>query len=619
MLASVLQEKQWLWLGGMVVFLPVGATEVDAQTPSPTDRPAPRNLVSNGGFERASNFQNLYDGVDAQNNLRVPTYDSLIYSKGASFQNINFSPSVNYVDVNGDGVPDLIVGAPTGHLFWYPNIGTKNQPAFDHGRLVHTRLGPVPHLWVCDWGGNGKQDILYGSIDGMLYHLPNRGSSAEPRWIESMGQPRWLIPIYQDHPGYKMKPLNYQGGKDPIIVGTYAAPCFADWNKDGLSDLIVGEGSYSANSVRIWLNSGSRMNPVFKPEAMFFLAYGEGREQLTPSVYDWNGDGLPDLIVGDRMGQLGLYLGTLESTKDPRKIESIELTKYLSVGGLRQVDGNIVTPHVCDFNGDGMPDILYGTSNGKIKVALGKGDRKDPELETAQEIKGIDFSKDFRTPVNWMRVFSTYFADVPHFADQIGIDTETDEKSGKAQVKEGKNALHFKWYDKFYDWQVVDWEGGWWWYGQSRTWLNTKKSGWYQGVVCLSHTLKPFMLGKEYDLSFWVKGEKAELSTDIYYCQMVENPDLPKGSRPIFYHHHYPTDHVVSPDWKKIRRTYTLQGVRGRSIDIGPNPQDKVTFKTEIDTNNKILVAEGEPVVRFLFITTGEFWLDDVQLTEVVK
>src|SRR5207244_1734575 len=90
--------------------------------------------------------------------------------------------------------------------------------------------------------------------------------------------------------------------------GNLFAPCVVDWNKDGRPDLLIGEGSYSANAVFVLLNQSSASEPKFTDEHRHYLCYGDGREQLAPTVADINGDGEPDVLVGDRLGTVGIYL-----------------------------------------------------------------------------------------------------------------------------------------------------------------------------------------------------------------------------------------------------------------------------------------------------------------------
>ncbi len=160
------------------------------------------------------------------------------------------------------------------------------------------------------------------------------------------------------------------------------------------------ENGAPTNRVHVWLNTGDLNKPTFENDSKVPLAIGDGRKYLTPSVYDWNGDGIPDLIVGDREGRVALYLGTAEAIKDPKNVAPVEFTKFITIGG-REKLGTMLSPHACDYNNDGLPDLLYGTTTGLAMVALGEGRRVDPELVAARPIKGVDVAKDFKQPMGW--------------------------------------------------------------------------------------------------------------------------------------------------------------------------------------------------------------------------
>lgn len=55
-----------------------------------------------------------------------------------------------------------------------------------------------------------------------------------------------------------------------IDVGYYGSPCIADWDGDGLKDLILGQFDYG--KIRFYPNSGTNSAPVFT--AFSFLQAG---------------------------------------------------------------------------------------------------------------------------------------------------------------------------------------------------------------------------------------------------------------------------------------------------------------------------------------------------------
>ena len=96
--------------------------------------------------------------------------------------------------------------------------------------------------------------------------------------------------------------------------GNVFAPCTWDWNADGKEDLLLGEGSYSANNIHLLINQGSGLDrPLTKASVMSWLsAMGSSS---SPTVVDYNGDGAPDLLVAERSGKIAVYLTKGEATK----------------------------------------------------------------------------------------------------------------------------------------------------------------------------------------------------------------------------------------------------------------------------------------------------------------
>jgi len=92
------------------------------------------------------------------------------------------------------------------------------------------------------------------------------------------------------------------GGTD-LQVMAYSVPALADWNADGLPDLVVGEKfDLASGKVRVYLNSGSAGAPVY---GAFFYVQAAGSDLTVPAsgclgayprIYDWNQDGRVDVF-----------------------------------------------------------------------------------------------------------------------------------------------------------------------------------------------------------------------------------------------------------------------------------------------------------------------------------
>ncbi len=568
----------WMLLSGMV-----------GVSAPPDPKPNSRNLIYNGSFERFSTSPNLWDGVDSSGNLKVMRGNSIVLNRetGNSYTPMPFGPSISFVDVNGDGLPDLIVASSLGYLYWYPNVGRKGQPVFQHANLVQTNLGTGARIHAVDWNNDGKVDILFGNIQGDINLLLNQGTATDPKWVSSMGKPRWFPPPPWPHPQIGAQAPKIMEAGQPLNIGNYSAPIFYDWNGDGLPDLICGEGSYSANSISIWLNVGSKSNPSFRSDQKFTLAYGDGHEILAPCVYDWNGDGIPDLIVGDRDGEVLLYLGTKESTAVPNKIAPIELTKLIKIGNDEKMN-YVMSVCVCDFNDDGIPDILYGTAGGTLMVALGSGDRKNPTILPGKAIKGIDLAMDFKQPSNWddAPMIGARESGLPFNTSAPIAQVVSQEDDPASTPRDGKYAFKLSWYDKFFGWFMLENTG--------LPGLN----GYTEGVYAMTTPIIQFTMGKEYELSFWRKGEDMKISYLIYYNEEVPDLKNPKGA-PSLVDHRFTDLVAVNSAWNQYRKTYRLIGTKEKHFDSNGQPS---TGSLEIS-----------------FYGKGTVYLDDVKLVEIMK
>ncbi len=100
--------------------------------------------------------------------------------------------------------------------------------------------GPVERKWgyttlsVVDWNGDGLLDIIYNSIWGKVEWFENTGTKKNPKLAASK-------PIEVEWPGKNPKPAwNWWNPKGKTIATQWrTTPLGYDWNNDGLMDLIM--------------------------------------------------------------------------------------------------------------------------------------------------------------------------------------------------------------------------------------------------------------------------------------------------------------------------------------------------------------------------------------------
>ena len=442
-----------------------------AQAPAQT-APAPgaEAMTDSSRGEVVFTLTNCWDGVDGAGDLRVPVVSALVLSDVGKMVETPVPCYPNFVDMNADGLNDLVVNDTQGFVWIFMNSGVKGKPAFTTGKFVPTFIGWMSKIHVYDWDYDGDNDIIVGTFYGDVVILYNVGSSREPRFHRKMGGPRYLDPTFNiEDPQDRLPQVMI--GKAPMIKGNYMSPWMCDWNKDGKPDLLLGEGTYSANSVRLFVNSGSRNKPVFSEEREFYLAYGEGFEQLVPSVVDYNGDGLDDLIVGTRTGQIRLHKGTKKAIEGRDQLAAmqgklqpaiLEFDGNLKIAG-KEIYERMSAPYPCDWNEDGLFDLLLGSTSGKILIALNTGTRTEPKFDTVTPVKGTDVEKNSLAPATWMAgsiriLWQNFIGGFCNTASLLTCEKEVVLKPGVPAIRPvpgaGEYFMYFRYVHNYPGWMI---------------------------------------------------------------------------------------------------------------------------------------------------------------------
>jgi hypothetical protein len=297
----------------------------------------PDLLVTNAGFVEGSIGVLLGRG---DGTFRpVVTYDS-----GGSL-----AYSVAVADVNGDGKPDLLVA----------------------------NCGPIG-INTCGFG-NGVMGVLLGNGDGTFQPVVTYASggigavSVAVADVNGDGKPDLLV---ANECGTSS---NCLPGSVGLLLGNgdgtfQAATAFevgsaidsiavADVNGDGKQDLLVGGGGEN-NNVGVLLGNG---DGTFQPVVTYSSG---GNTALSVAVADVNGDGKPDLLVGNQCdesincahGLVGVLLGKGDGTFQSAVSYDAGGTGAWSVA-------------VADVNGDGKPDLVIAIAfYNTVAVLLGNGD-----------------------------------------------------------------------------------------------------------------------------------------------------------------------------------------------------------------------------------------------------
>ncbi len=185
-------------------------------------------------------FKKKPNGTYAAGETLKKEVSTLLRGLGPSL-NVGSSSAACMADWNGDGKLDLFIGTGEGEVYWLPNEGTREKPAFS--KTERLKVGSKPVLaetrvagpFVADWDGDGLPDLLVGCGSGAVVWHRNTGTRTQPQLAAG-------VKLVESLPaGWDKDPAVF---KNPKRSAGNAKVCVADWNGDGRQDLIVGDSSY---------------------------------------------------------------------------------------------------------------------------------------------------------------------------------------------------------------------------------------------------------------------------------------------------------------------------------------------------------------------------------------
>jgi len=331
--------------------------------------------ISNDGLVLLTNVGTKEDAWFGEQDINFPNESDPI--------EINIFNTAFFVDVNQDNVSDLIV-APneqsglqtTNHVWHYEANDSGEELTFElksKNFLVDEMLvfGKDAAPIFLDYNLDGLMDILVGSAG-----LTDFGNVRNPRLVllKNVGT--------IDSPSFKLEDDDYLNFSRFVTTSSHYFPAVGDLDNDEDMDLLIGDD----NGFFYFVENIAGPNAVFNfGQPVYEYQNLNPGQFVTPYIYDFNKDGLNDLVVGERnfnnvddvSGSLN-YIQNIGAPGLPR-FSMDDPTTNQTFGDIFTKDQgfirNLSAPVV--FVSEGQTKMIVGTESGMTRLVTNIDDNLD--------------------------------------------------------------------------------------------------------------------------------------------------------------------------------------------------------------------------------------------------
>jgi len=273
--------------------------------------------------------------------------------------------TLTFADVDGDDALDLFWGD-----FFEPGLLLIRNRGSCSNPILSTQPEPFPPNdplqtsgynapTLTDWTGNGHLDLFVGVLGGS--QDANSSLADNLYFYENTGD------------GYQLQSRQFVGGLD---VGSESKVALGDLDADGTTDLLVSNKvdpqQGGTSTVTRFRGTQSTPDPVYRQDGTLDLP---STFHYAPALADFTGDGSDDLLLGTWKGRVAYLRNTGDGTFEVVDDAIVELPS-----------GSHSVPALGDLTGNGRPDLVVGSANGRLHVYENTGSDGTPEFERRPDL-----------------------------------------------------------------------------------------------------------------------------------------------------------------------------------------------------------------------------------------
>lgn len=314
--------------------------------------------------------------IEVRTNVSCPLKTDPLPITGGNRHN---GGSVLVIDLDGDGVDDLLYGdVDKKNVYALYNVGTPANalidsvdylfPSYD----VPASVPFYPLSFHFDANNDGKKDIIVAPSEPFLsssknsvlfYENISTNDSVKLQFVGNnflentmIDLGRGAFPTFADVNGDSLIDM---------VVGNHG---------------YYRDSTINTAQLALFLNVGTAEVPIFELADEDWLGFSdwyfvdsEVVMALAPAFGDIDGDGDLDLFVGDTSGYITFFENI--AGPDTAMVFAAPVRNYFD---LNSTGGGYSAPYVYDVNGDGAPDLLIGNRLGRIRYFQNRGLANNP-------------------------------------------------------------------------------------------------------------------------------------------------------------------------------------------------------------------------------------------------